>query len=149
MQKTLEILAGLLVLAAVALNATSVISRYVFNHSYVWSDEILVYANIWVVVIGAIAATLSGEHLSIDVLRPYFARKVQTLQSAIIEAITAAVAVTAAVASYRAMSVIMRSNQKSVAAGMPMWVAHGAILLGFTAFALIAAWRLLNWRRGQ
>lgn len=129
-------------LAAIFINAGSVVSRYVFNVSFIWSDEVLVFANIISVAVGALVAALLGEHLSIDVVRAYMSAARENWRAVFIEGVTLVTLATAAFASYSALQVVWRSKQVSVAAGWPMWIPHGILFLAFAGLAVIAALRL-------
>ncbi|MBW1722045.1 MAG: TRAP transporter small permease [Deltaproteobacteria bacterium] len=43
-----------------------VFSRYLFNHSFVWAEELVRYLMIWMVLIGAALVQSKNEHIRID-----------------------------------------------------------------------------------
>ncbi|UCD77999.1 MAG: TRAP transporter small permease [Desulfobacterales bacterium] len=43
-----------------------VFARYLFNHSFVWAEELVRYLMIWMVMIGAARVEALGEHIRID-----------------------------------------------------------------------------------
>ena len=43
-----------------------VFSRYLFNYSFVWAEELVRYLMIWMVMIGAARVQAMGEHIRID-----------------------------------------------------------------------------------
>ena len=62
--------------AVIALMATmallvfvNVISRYVFNHSIIWVEEVTQYEMIWVTYLGAGLALREGRHVALDSLQ--------------------------------------------------------------------------------
>ncbi|MDX1556507.1 MAG: TRAP transporter small permease [Xanthomonadales bacterium] len=58
----------LLLLAMVLLSATQIILRNFFDVGFYWSDELLRMMVLWVAVAGAVAATRSDKHISINLL---------------------------------------------------------------------------------
>jgi TRAP-type C4-dicarboxylate transport system permease small subunit len=55
----------LLVLMSVIV-VVQVFSRYLFNYSFVWAEELVRYLMIWMVMIGAARVQAMGEHIRID-----------------------------------------------------------------------------------
>jgi TRAP-type transport system small permease protein len=60
----LILMMGIMVLVSFA----QVVSRYVFNDPFTWSEELGRYLFIWVVYLGAFLALKHQEHLSLDIL---------------------------------------------------------------------------------
>lgn len=61
--KPLEAISALLMLNITVLLLVGVISRYVFNKSLVWSDEVISISFIWLTMLGAAIAVHRNEHL--------------------------------------------------------------------------------------
>ncbi|HEU0201610.1 MAG TPA: TRAP transporter small permease [Burkholderiaceae bacterium] len=74
-----------LVIALMALMATlvfiNVVSRYVFNHSIIWVEELTQYQMIWITYVGAGLALREGRHVAVDIveglLPPLWRRRVR------------------------------------------------------------------------
>lgn len=47
----------------------NVISRYIFNHSIIWAEEVTQYEMIWVTYLGAGLALREGRHVALDSLQ--------------------------------------------------------------------------------
>ena len=47
----------------------NVITRYVFNHSIIWVEELTQYEMIWVAYLGAGLALREGRHVAVDTLQ--------------------------------------------------------------------------------
>ncbi len=83
-----------LIVALMAVMATlvfvNVVSRYVFNHSIIWVEELTQYQMIWITYLGAGLALREGRHVAVDTLQdllPQAARRVlRTLVAAAIAA---------------------------------------------------------------
>lgn len=61
--KPLEAVSALLMLNIAVLLLVGVISRYLFNKSLVWSDEVVSISFIWLTMLGAAIAVYRNEHL--------------------------------------------------------------------------------------
>ena len=70
----IEILGAALVAAEIALLLAGVVSRYVFDHPLVWSDELASILFLWLAMLGAVIALRRNEHMRmtavIGTLRP-------------------------------------------------------------------------------
>ena len=49
----------------------NVVSRYVFNHSIIWVEELTQYQMIWITFLGAGLALREGRHVAVDILEDY------------------------------------------------------------------------------
>lgn len=62
-----------IVIAMMAVMATlvfmNVVSRYIFNHSIIWAEEVSQYLMIWVAFLGAGLALRQGRHVAIEILQ--------------------------------------------------------------------------------
>lgn len=47
----------------------NVVTRYVFNHSIIWVEELTQYEMIWIAYLGAGLALREGRHVSVDTLQ--------------------------------------------------------------------------------
>ncbi len=47
----------------------NVVTRYVFNHSIIWVEELTQYQMIWIAYLGAGLALREGRHVSVDTLQ--------------------------------------------------------------------------------
>ncbi|MFO1268839.1 MAG: TRAP transporter small permease [Rubrivivax sp.] len=63
-------------MAAMALLVmVNVIARYVFNHSFVWAEEISRYMMVWVGFLGAGLVLRVGAHIAVDVFQDMLPRR--------------------------------------------------------------------------
>lgn len=65
---TVDVAVTGLVAALVALVGSGVLSRYVFNYSLAWSDELAGLGFVWLTLLGAVAATRRRSHMVIGFL---------------------------------------------------------------------------------
>lgn len=83
---------GLLIalMAAMALLViANVIGRYVFNHSFVWAEELSRYMMVWVGFLGSGLVLRIGAHLAVDVFQDLLPRRGAQLMRAGVVAVMA------------------------------------------------------------
>ena len=64
----LRVLAGVLLIASVAVNCANVIGRYFFNYSIYWAEEVMLYLMVACVFLGNGVVAWSGRQLRMDVI---------------------------------------------------------------------------------
>lgn len=74
--------AGLCLLASLALIGWAVVMRYVFNAAPIWVDEVVGFALVAVVMLGAAQAFRRGEHITVDLLTTRLAGRSRRLAQA-------------------------------------------------------------------
>ncbi len=135
-------LAALLLLAAIAINFTNVVARYLLLASIYWADEAMVFLVIWSIFLAAVAVTYDGGHLTMDLFSTRLAPRRQRALDAMIAAVCL---VTFAFMAWQAMTVVrtlMRNDQRSIALDIPIAIPHAALLVGFALSALVVAARV-------
>lgn len=66
--RTTETLATLLLIVVTALNLTQVIGRYAFSIGFSWTEELMRYLMIWLMMLGSVAAIYRVEHMGVETL---------------------------------------------------------------------------------
>lgn len=131
-------LLGLCLIAMVCVNVLNALGRYGGLPVLTGADELLVYAMIWIVMLGAVLATRQRAHLTIDLLPAALgARAARVLRIAT----TLVMATAAGFAAWQSWAFVGRIGalgQTSMGLGVPMTVPHTAILLGFAGIAGVA-----------
>ena len=145
-ERGLVTLLGVLMLLIVGLNVANVAGRYLLSTPVPAADEIMTFAMVWGVFLGAAVVTLRGTHLTMDLLLgllPARARRVAEATSAV-----ALIGVLGFVSlqSVEYIDVIGGIGLTSMAAGLPMAWVHAAIPVGFGLMALAALLRLFGRR---
>lgn len=146
LMKTLERALALAFIAAVLLNFANVIGRYVFGRSITGADEVQIYIMVCMAFLGAAVVAWRRNHLRMDVLAKMSPVRIQ---SALRSLETLAVAVLAGftlVQSYRYAAQMAQLGTTSDVAGIPMWIPHGAVALGFGLIGVVAVLELLRRR---
>lgn len=130
---------ALLLLGMVGLNVANVGARHGLASSIPGADEILIFAMIWLVFVGAALVAAQDKHLRFPVLLDRFPNTVRHAIGIAIAAGSACLFGFTAFASWQVIVKLGRIGQTSMAAGIPMTVPHGAVLVCFTLMTLIAA----------
>ncbi|WP_240932693.1 TRAP transporter small permease [Pelagibius litoralis] len=135
---------GVLLIAMVLLNVANALSRYVLGQAIEGSDELLVFGMVWVVFLGAAFVTLDRRHLSFDVvsraLRPRLRGFVRVAGDLIMIVLLGFVALQ----SFEVVGRLAALGQRSMAAAIPTYIPHSAILVGFGLSSLVLLLALLR-----
>jgi TRAP-type C4-dicarboxylate transport system permease small subunit len=126
---------------AVALNFANVIGRYVFGRSMLGADEIQIYIMVAMTFLGAAVVSWRGEHLRMNVIARALPGAMQAALHAAEVVLAVALAGFVAVQSSHYAAQMLALDRMSDNAGIPLWIPHGSVALGFALIALIAAWR--------
>ncbi|MEM5584851.1 TRAP transporter small permease [Roseibium sp. AS2] len=137
--RLISVLLGLCLIVMVLINVANAVGRYSGWFSLVGADELLVYGMIWIVMLGAILAARSRDHLSINLLPTAMSGRLAAGLQIAIDVATVSVSVLIAWNSFIFIERIAILNQKSMGLGMPMVIPHSAILVGFIGIAAVTA----------
>jgi TRAP-type C4-dicarboxylate transport system permease small subunit len=144
MARVIELALALAFIMAVLLNFGNVVGRYLFGVSFLASDEVQVFVMVAMTFLGAVVVTRRNEHLRMDVLvqfMPAWLRFGLRLAEQILLLVLAGFVLSQ---SYFYASQMFRIGRRSDMAGVPMWIPHGVLVLGFVLIMLVAAWRLVT-----
>ncbi|MEM7224148.1 MAG: TRAP transporter small permease [Pseudomonadota bacterium] len=129
---------GLLLLAMVILNVANAAGRYLFQKAIPGSDEILVFAMVWLVFLGAALVSLDRRHLGFDQLSGLLGAR---WRGQLIRGRYLCVALLSGYVTWQSWSVLQtlaRVGQTSMASEIPMIVPHGAVPVGLGLICLIS-----------
>lgn len=135
----LEMLVGLVFCAVVALNFASAASRYLAKRAILGADEVQVYAMVWLVFIGAAVVAARRAHLCMDVLVTRLSARTTAWRGVLENLLGMLVCGAMSWASLRFVVQVHGMDQLSDGAGVPMWIPHSAVLVGFSVMTLIFA----------
>jgi C4-dicarboxylate transporter, DctQ subunit len=119
---------GLLTLTIVVVG--TVISRYFFNYSPDWSDELPRFIVIWVTFIGMSYCVRKGEHVVIDMLFNKLQGKIKKYFSMIILLLCFLTYIYLTYIGYFMTVKIFETKQMSVTLGIPMGYVYLAVPVG-------------------
>jgi len=134
---------------AVCLNFANVVGRYAIGRSILGADEVQIYVMVGMAFLGAAAVYWRRQHLRMDVLVQFYPAWVRTSLQFIEFALVALLAGFVLVQSSNYAWQMFALDRKSDNAGIPMWIPHGTVALGFGLIALIALWRGTRFARGR
>lgn len=133
---TIRILIGVLMLSAIAINFANVIARRVFDAPFIWAEEILVFIIVWMVYFGAVLVSWHGRHLRMDLFSSNLKGWPGLFVNWLALLIMIGLSLFVVIHSYGVILTFLDTGQESIAAGIPMYVPHIAIPIGFTLILL-------------
>ncbi len=140
----LRILAGVLLVASIALNFANVVGRYFFNASIYWAEEVMLFLMVACVFLGNGVVAWSGRQLRMDVIvgmMPAYTQKVLALLS---ELIFIVVAICIVVFSWPVMRDLWNFDQRSQSAEIPMVIPQSLVPIGLSIMVILTVVRLLT-----
>jgi TRAP-type C4-dicarboxylate transport system permease small subunit len=141
--RIIELALAFAFIVAVLLNFTNVVGRYLFGLSLLGSDEVQVFIMVAMTFLGAVVVTRRNEHLRMDVLVRFMPTAVRVLLRIAEQLLLILLAGFVLSQSYFYAAQMFRIGRASDMAGVPMWIPHGTVALGFALILLIACWRLV------
>ena len=129
--------------AMVALSATQIILRNLFDSAILWADPILRVAVLWVGMIGAMVATRSDKQISVDALSRFLPGRWKARVRVVTDLFTAVVSAVVAWHAYR-LVLDDRAAAVTTVAFLPMWffevilpIAFAVIAFRYLLFAIV------------
>lgn len=140
----IEIVLALAFISAVVLNFTNVMGRYLFGFALMGSDELQVFVMVAMTFLGAAVVTRRNEHLRMDVLVQFMPEPVRLLLRIAEQVLLVLLAGFVLSQSYFYAGQMLRIGRTSDMSGVPMWIPHGFVALGFALMLVIACWRVVT-----
>jgi TRAP-type transport system small permease protein len=94
--------------------------------------------------LGAAVVTRRNLHLRMDVLVRFFPTPIQILLRILEQVLLIALAGFVLTQSYFYARQMLRIGRTSDMAGVPMWIPHGTVALGFALMLIVAVWGLIR-----
>ena len=138
---------GAAIFVSIAINFANIAGRYLFSTPLIWAEEILSYLMVWSVFLGAVLVTWEGRHIRMDLISASIPSPAKELLNALTVAVFAAVCGFMVVQSWTVISITRQMDQRSVAAEIPMALAHAGVLLGFAGMLVTVLLRLPQYVR--
>jgi TRAP-type transport system small permease protein len=142
--RVIELTLALAFIVAILLNFANVIGRYVFGVSLLGSDEVQVFIMVAMTFLGAVVVTRRNMHLRMDVLVRFMPASAQALLRVAEQLLLAVLAGFVLMQSYDYAQRMYRIGRVSDMAGVPMWIPHGTVLLGFGLMLILAVWGMVR-----
>ena len=142
--RVIELVLAMAFIAAVLLNFTNVVGRYLFGISLLGSDEVQVFIMVGATFLGAAVVTRRNQHLRMDVLLQFMPEPARLALRVAEQLLLIAIAGFVLTQSTFYVGQMLRIGRTSDMAGVPMWIPHGAVALGFALILIVTAWRLIG-----
>jgi len=140
----LRILAGVLLIASIALNFANVIGRYFFNTSIFWAEEVMLYLMVACVFLGNGVVAWSGRQLRMDVIVAMMPVPAQKMLALVAELTFIVVAVAIVVFAWPVIRDLWLFDQRSQSAELPMVIPQIMIPIGLSIMAFLVVVRLFT-----
>jgi TRAP-type C4-dicarboxylate transport system permease small subunit len=145
--RAIEVTLALAFIAAVLLNFANVVGRYLFGISLLGSDEVQIFIMVGMTFVGAAVVSRRNLHLRMDVLLRFLPASVRMLLRVVEQLLLAVLAGFVLTQSYFYARQMLRIGRTSDMAGVPMWIPHGTVALGFALILIVAVWGLVRMAR--
>ena len=131
----IERVLALAFIAAVCLNFANVVGRYGFGYSMAAADELQIYVMVFMAFLGAAVVAWRRQHLRMDVLVRFFPENLQAWTRGIETLFIVILAAFVVAQSSRYAWQMYVLDRRSDNAGIPTWIPHSAVALGFLLVA--------------
>ena len=123
------------------------VTRYVFNDSASWTEEIARYLLIGTVFIGATIGVVKNNHIQVDLLYRYLPHKPSRVMSTVVDVMR--IAFFMAMVVFTTQMMMKMENYKMTIVELPMNIVYGMCLFGFAAMTVRSVWvAMVHWKRG-
>jgi TRAP-type C4-dicarboxylate transport system permease small subunit len=142
--RVIELALALAFIFAVLLNFANVVGRYLLGISLIGSDEVQIFIMVGMTFLGAAVVTRRNLHLRMDVLVQFFPAPIQLLLRVLEQVLLITLAGFVLTQSYFYARQMLRIGRTSDMAGIPMWIPHATVALGFGLMLVVAVWGLIR-----
>jgi TRAP-type C4-dicarboxylate transport system permease small subunit len=129
-QRAIRVVIGAGFLFALGLNFANVVMRYIFHAPIYWAEEVMIFTFVWCVFLGAAVVTLTSDHLRVEFLEWALPPLMRRALAVVIHVTAGLVMSFVAWRASTLVELIMRLQQTSIIAEIPMFVPYGAVLVG-------------------
>jgi TRAP-type C4-dicarboxylate transport system permease small subunit len=142
--RVIELALALAFIFAVLLNFANVVGRYLLGISLIGSDEVQIFIMVGMTFLGAAVVTRRNLHLRMDVLVQFYPAPIQVLLRVLEQVLLITLAGFVLTQSYFYARQMLRIGRTSDMAGIPMWIPHATVTLGFGLMLIVAVWGLIR-----
>jgi C4-dicarboxylate transporter DctQ subunit len=140
----LRVIAGVLLIASIALNFANVVGRYFFNASIYWAEEVMLFLMVGCVFLGNGVVAWSGRQLRMDVIVGMMPAYTQKVLALLAELTFIVVAIAIVVFSWPVMRDLWNFDQRSQSAEIPMVIPQSLVPIGLSIMVILTVVRLLT-----
>lgn len=131
-----EVSIAVLFLAVVLVGGLQVFNRFVLNQSLSWSEEFMVYANVWIVFLAIPVAYNRGSHIGMNLLAKKMPARAQFGLALAVDLLWLVLAIVIVI--YARVVMEVASNQTSPAMGLRIDRVYLSLVVGWSYMALLA-----------
>jgi TRAP-type C4-dicarboxylate transport system permease small subunit len=142
--RIIELILAFAFIFAVLLNFTNVFGRYVLGFSLLGADEVQVFIMIAMTFVGAAVVTRRNLHLRMDVLVQFMPEPARILLRGLELILLVVLAGFVFTQSYLYAQRMLSIDRTSDMAGVPMWIPHGTVALGFGLMLIVTLWQVVS-----
>lgn len=126
---------SVLLLTMITMAVLQIVLRNIFDSGIIWGDELVRILVLWTGLIGAMIASRSNNHISIDILSRYLSKQVKNAASLLTHLFTCAVCGTM---TWFSLSFVIMEKQDGLNAfsKVPAWVCESIIPFAFAIISL-------------
>jgi TRAP-type C4-dicarboxylate transport system permease small subunit len=139
--RALELALALALIGAVLLNFVNVIGRYGFGSTMTIADELQTYAMVWIAFLGAAVVTWRGAHLRMDVLAQRLPASLRAILMWVEAGLLVLLGGLVTWVAWQYVAQMYGLDARSQTAGIPMWIPHSALMVGFSLMVVAALLR--------
>ncbi len=130
-----KVIIVLVTVAMIAMLTLQVVSRYAFNRSISWGEELSIFAMVWLAYFGASYAVRQRRHIRITILTDAISPKARKAVEIVCNLFFLAFDLFLVYGTWNMTVLSYQTNQIAAASGLPRWIALAGMPL---AFALLA-----------
>jgi TRAP-type C4-dicarboxylate transport system permease small subunit len=139
-----RLVAGICLLASVAINFINIIGRYFFSVSIPWAEEIMLFLMVGCVFTGCCAVAWEGRQIRMDVVVSMLPSKLRDLLALFSELVLIAAAAAVTAFAWPVIIQLAQFDERSQAANFPLVVPQAMIPIGYSLMAFLVAVRLMR-----
>lgn len=127
---------GFILAAATVVMTIEVIGRYLFAHSFTWSEELVRYSFVWFTLLGASYAVRENGHIVVDGVLQILPKRLARLIEVVGELIWMGFSAYIAYASFKYTLFMYNAGSVSTVTRIPMAFIYAAIPTGFALMSI-------------
>jgi TRAP-type C4-dicarboxylate transport system permease small subunit len=131
------VVAGIALLAIVAINGANVIGRYFLGSPISWAEELMLFLMVLIVFAGAAAVTWRGAHIRIEIFVDWLPPIWQRITAFVTGLLAVSVLLVISVVSFEIVSTLYAFDQRSDALELPVWIPQSFVTIGSALMAVM------------
>lgn len=113
-----------------------ILSRYVFNFSITWTEELSIFGLMWITYFGASIAVMERRHIRITILSDMLPPKPKKCLDIICNIAFIIFISFVSTGIFSMTEIAYTTNQSAAASGMPRYIVIGGIFIAFIMIAI-------------